>query len=152
MNSEVELVLVDDNNDLVDPLDLGYEDDHINDEEKFQLDDDIEIEEQPKFHLHLDDVPNHSSAIEENTYISKSWKCYDSIKSEKVEIERTISLESFGNVDAYDDTDSDDYFNDGFEPEYDLPAEPKPSPKLIDTTKSTSCNKSTTSNINEIMH
>lgn len=150
MNNEVELVLVDDNNDLVDPLDLGCDYDHMHNEEKFQLDDDIEIEEQT-FYLNLDEVPNDAIDNERDIHSTPS-KCHNAGKSKTAELERTTSMDSFDYVDAYDDTDSDDYFIDEIEPEIEPKAEMKPSTKSTNTTESIKSDTPTTSNLNVISH
>lgn len=110
MNNEVELVLVGDNNDFVDPLDLGVEYDDLNDEVKLQLDDDIEDE--PEFQIGAD-LPEIISIDENDHRVS-------------VKRERSVSLESFDCDVRYDDTDSDDYFNDAAESKRNVKNEKQP--------------------------
>lgn len=115
MNNEVELVLVGDHNDFVDPLDLGVEYDDGNDELKLDLDDDIEDE--PEFHIGQD--VHEATPIDPNGFddLATSGKCAPT-KVGRTNAERQPSIDSLDSIDCdnrygdnrYDDTDSDDYF------------------------------------------
>lgn len=115
MNNEVELVLVGDNNDFVDPLDLGIEYDDVNDEVKLQLDDDIEDE--PEFHIDQD--INDVTPIDPNVYCDPATSAKTS-KWSNIKRERSNSYDSIDYDVRYDDTDSDDYFDDSVDSKWDM--------------------------------
>lgn len=126
MNTEPELVLVEDKNDFVDPLDLADEYEDVNDEDKLQLDD--AIDEESEFQMEDSDDFGYASSQRAG--------------SDRLKTEATTCLDSddyddcHDEYDGFDDSDSDDFFNS--------PLMPK---RNIEHSTETNCLKSEPSHI-----
>lgn len=118
MNSELELVLVEDNNDFVDPLELNFECEEINEDNKLQLNDDIY--EEKNFFIGSDD-DSCELIIETGNRLSDSNKCnktlieshpVNSNRGLKIDIQQTDSDDdSFDFDNGCDESDSSILFN-----------------------------------------
>lgn len=115
MNSELELVLVEDNNDFVDPLELNFECEEINEDDKLQLNDDIY--EEKNFFIESDD-DSCQLIIETENCLSDSNKCNKTLIEShsnsvlKNEIQQTNSDDDSFNFDnGCDESDSSITFN-----------------------------------------